>query len=70
MPDARPNQREEPDAQPAFAYDVFISYSKADAPWVHGTLVLRLEVAGVRVCLDTRDFRLGCRASLSKNGRS
>jgi TIR domain-containing protein len=40
-------------------YDVFISYSHADAGWVRGELVPRLEQAGVRVCIDYRDFSIG-----------
>jgi len=43
----------------AFAYDVFISYSHIDSAWVHGKLLPRLEAAGLRVCIDDRDFRLG-----------
>lgn len=43
----------------AFAYDVFISYSHADAAWVHGELLPRLEGAGLTVCIDFRDFAIG-----------
>ena len=42
-----------------FAYDVFISYSHADRTWVRGELLRRLEAAGLRVCVDFRDFRAG-----------
>jgi hypothetical protein len=40
-------------------YDVFISYSHADAAWVWDWLRPRLEEAGLRVCLDRRDFDVG-----------
>ena len=42
-----------------YAYDVFISYSHADEAWVTGTLLPRLEAAGLRVCIDFRDFEPG-----------
>ncbi len=42
-----------------FAYDVFVSYSHADKNWVRGELLLRLEVSGLRVCIDYRDFQPG-----------
>lgn len=42
-----------------FPYDVFISYSHADGAWVRGWLLPRLEAAGLRVCIDERDFDLG-----------
>ena len=42
-----------------FAYDVFISYSHADKEWVCGWLLPRLEDAGLRVCIDSRDFDVG-----------
>ena len=45
--------------QPDFAYDAFISYSHADRAWVRGELVPRLEAAGLKVCIDFRDFRPG-----------
>jgi hypothetical protein len=38
------------------AYDVFISYSHEDEAWVTGTLLPRLEGAGLRTCVDFRDF--------------
>lgn len=40
-------------------YDVFISYSHADKAWVHSWLLPRLEAAGLRVCIDFRDFDIG-----------
>lgn len=40
-------------------YDVFISYSHADADWVCDWLWPRLEAAGLHVCLDRRDFDVG-----------
>ena len=40
-------------------YDVFISHSRADAGWVRDWLLPRLEGAGLRVCVDFRDFDLG-----------
>lgn len=42
-----------------FAYDVFISYSHTDNEWVRGELLPRLEQAGLRVCIDYRDFEIG-----------
>lgn len=42
-----------------FAYDVFISYSHKDGEWVRGWLLPRLEDAGLRVCIDFRDFDVG-----------
>jgi hypothetical protein len=43
----------------ASSYDVFISYSHLDEKWVHGWLLPRLESAGLRVCIDYRDFDIG-----------
>jgi len=40
-------------------YDVFVSYSHADAAWVRGTLVPRLEENGFSVMIDYRDFSTG-----------
>ncbi|MCK9897259.1 toll/interleukin-1 receptor domain-containing protein [Frankia sp. AgB32] len=40
-------------------YDVFVSYSHVDAEWVHTVLVPRLRGAGLRVVLDSDDFRIG-----------
>lgn len=48
--------------QPAvadFRYDAFISYSHQDQAWVDNVLLPRLEGAGLRICLDTRDFEIG-----------
>ena len=42
-----------------YRYDVFISYSHADKAWVSGELLPRLEEAGLKVCIDQRDFRPG-----------
>jgi hypothetical protein len=42
--------------QTEYPYDVFISYSHADEEWVTGTLLPRLEEAGLQVCIDYRDF--------------
>jgi hypothetical protein len=44
---------------PAFARDVFISYSHQDRIWVDGILLPRLEAAGLSVCIDHRDFEGG-----------
>jgi tetratricopeptide (TPR) repeat protein len=41
-----------------FSHDVFISYSHADAEWACDWLLPRLEAAGLRVCVDFRDFDL------------
>ncbi|MGB8646998.1 MAG: SIR2 family protein [Anaerolineae bacterium] len=40
-------------------YDVFISYCKADKQWVKVWLLARLEGAGLKVCIDYRDFAIG-----------
>lgn len=42
-------------------YDVFVSYrhQEPDKSWVRQTFVPVLEAAGLRVCVDHRDFRLG-----------
>jgi tetratricopeptide (TPR) repeat protein len=40
-------------------FDVFISYSHLDAGWVRDWLLPHLEAAGLRVCLDERDFAIG-----------
>jgi hypothetical protein len=42
-------------------YDVFVSYSHDDEEWVENTLLERLEAAGLRVCIDFRDFAPGRR---------
>ncbi len=45
----------------AFAYDAFVSYrhQEPDRTWVRKTLVPALDAAGLRVCVDHRDFALG-----------
>lgn len=43
----------------SFTYDLFISHSPADQPWVEATLLPRLEAAGLRVCAAWRDFEIG-----------
>jgi hypothetical protein len=45
----------------AYRYDAFISYSHRDKEWVRGWLLPRLEAAGLRVCIDFRDFEPGAR---------
>jgi hypothetical protein len=45
--------------QNTFDYDVFISYSHRDSKWVRDWLLPRLEEAGLRVCIDFRDFEVG-----------
>jgi hypothetical protein len=40
-------------------YDVFISYSHKDREWVRDWLLPRLEEAGLKVCIDYRDFAIG-----------
>ncbi len=42
-----------------YRYDVFISYSHADKDWVQGELLPRLESAGLKICIDYRDFEIG-----------
>jgi hypothetical protein len=44
-----------------FKYDVFLSYrgQDPDKAWVRKTLYPRLKAEGLKVCLDTVDFRLG-----------
>lgn len=39
-----------------FKYDVFISYSHRDEEWVVNSLLPSLEDAGLKVCIDFRDF--------------
>lgn len=45
--------------QPEFEFDVFISYSSKDEEWVVKTLLPRVEQAGVKACIDIRDFKPG-----------
>ena len=40
-------------------YDIFISYSHTERPWVQDTLLPRLEQAGLTTCVDYRDFEYG-----------
>jgi TIR domain/SEFIR domain/Effector-associated domain 7 len=42
-----------------YKYDVFISYSSKDRPWVKSTLLIQLENQGLKVCIDYRDFVVG-----------
>ena len=42
-----------------FKYDVFISYSSANEDWVRKDLLSTLEKAGLKVCIDFRDFKAG-----------
>src|SRR5215216_6073242 len=44
-----------------FTYDTFVSYrhQEPDKTWVRRTFIPALEAAGLRVCVDHRDFRLG-----------
>lgn len=48
-----------------FAFDVFISYSHKDEAWVTKTLLPKLEAAGLKVCIDFRDFKAGRAAILN-----
>jgi len=42
-----------------YDYDVFVSHSRAERGWVRDELLPRLERAGLRACLDWRDFQAG-----------
>jgi hypothetical protein len=42
---------------------IFISYSSKDREWVSNWLLPKLEDAGLEVCIDYRDFKIG-RSSL------
>lgn len=44
---------------PDYTYDVFISYSTQDRAWVRGELLQTLEQAGLKTCIDYRDFHVG-----------
>lgn len=46
-------------SQEPSSYDVFISYSHHDEQWVNNWLLPHLEGAGLRVCIDSRDFDIG-----------
>ena len=43
----------------SYRYDVFISYSHVNKEWVRCELLPCLEAAGLRVCIDYRDFAIG-----------
>ncbi len=45
--------------QKHFQYDVFISNSPADRPWVESSLLPRLKEIGLRVCTAWADFEIG-----------
>ncbi len=53
------SSREPEPSDTGFVYDVFISYSRADLSWVRAELLTRLEAAGLKTCLDFRDFKPG-----------
>ena len=46
-------------AETEFKYDVFISYSHKDEEWADKVLRQRLDDAGLKVCIDYRDFEAG-----------
>jgi len=46
-------------AETEFKYDVFISYSRKDEDWAVNILLPALENAGLKVCIDFRDFEAG-----------
>lgn len=46
-------------ANDTYQYDAFISYSHHDKKWVHDWLLPQLESAGLRICMDFRDFEPG-----------
>jgi len=48
-----------------FKYDVFISYSHKDEKWADKVLRQRLDDAGLKVCIDYRDFEAGKMALLN-----
>lgn len=51
-----------PPVMDSYAYDAFVIYrqkSKEDRDWVKHVLVKRLEGAGLKLCLEDRDFRPG-----------
>lgn len=52
-------------AETNFKYDVFISYSHKDEAWADKVLRQRLDDAGLKVCIDYRDFEAGKMALLN-----
>ena len=48
-----------------YTYDVFVSYSHQDEDWVTNTLLPRVEEAGLRACIDFRNFTPGRPALLN-----
>jgi hypothetical protein len=46
-------------------FDAFVSYSSVDRPWVRDWLIPRLDRAGLRACVDYRDFKIGCACVLN-----
>jgi hypothetical protein len=58
-------QRLKDSGDKSFKYDAFISYSHSDEEWVEHTLLKTLEDAGVRACIDFRDFAVGRPAILN-----
>ncbi|MBL0346820.1 toll/interleukin-1 receptor domain-containing protein [Candidatus Villigracilis affinis] len=52
-------------ADTEFKYDVFISYSHKDEKWADKVLRQRLDDAGLKVCIDYRDFEAGKMALLN-----
>jgi len=52
-------------AETEFKYDVFISYSHKDEEWADKVLCQRLDDAGLKVCIDYRDFEAGKMALLN-----
>ncbi len=52
----KPVIRTTPRGEGSDKFDVFISYSNKDRRWVRKKLVPRLEEAGLKVCIDFRDF--------------
>jgi len=46
-------------AETNLKYDVFISYSSVNKDWVRKDLLTELEKAGLKVCIDFRDFKPG-----------
>lgn len=51
-----------PLSQDEFRYDAFISYSGKDKTWVQDVLLLYLQQAKIRPCVDYSDFEIGAPA--------